>query len=617
MPTVARRRRLPPALGPAWAAAWWGLRTNWGTAALLVAMAGLGLAAALLVALLARVAGGSLEPRLLLTAARGAVLDPSWALARSPASLQSDAVRILFQALAGAAGAALLVAGVGVVLVFAARAFERAGEMTLRRAVGAPGRVLALSGLLEGGAIALAAVAGGGLAGFLFATRAAGTWPGRVIAADAWVGLAAFAVIGVVVLAVLAGALLALMFAPRRRLVDAAPRRVSLAVPAVQLGLALVLLTAGGLIGRHAATVGRQDGAAPRGGVLYRGGLAALDPAARSAQYAALLDRLRAGAAFDTVSLTGDGASLGLGTVSVVTTDCGFCPMGGLYVPWHAVPALHQVVSADTFQSLGLQLLAGRGITDADRWNAPRVAVVSRSLAQRHFQNGDAIGRRLLFGDDPRTWHTVVGIVDDAVPSGLGGALLPPFAVYASVLQHPAFAVELMLRPRAGQSARARAPDLRGLANGAEPVTHIGEAGLRSAQIAPVAWFGRLFTVEGWATLLVALLATVVQIQLWVRSLAPELGLRRAVGARAARVVFLVVGRAALVGVAGGLIGAGLGPALWTALGTVVRGLPAWDGGLLVRTAGLLVGITTLGAVLPAWRATRVATATLLGDPVA
>jgi hypothetical protein len=145
-----------------------------------------------------------------------------------------------------------------------------------------------------------------------------------------------------------------------------------------------------------------------------------------------LLEHLRAGAAYDTVSLTGDGAAIGLGTVSAVTTDCGLCPLGGLLVPWHAVAATHQVVSADTFQSLGIHLLAGRGITDADQWDAPRVAVVSRSLAARHFQNGDAIGRRLLFGDDPRTWHTVVGIVEDPQPAALGGALLPQFTVYAS-----------------------------------------------------------------------------------------------------------------------------------------------------------------------------------------
>ena len=598
------------------ATAAWGLRAYRGTTLLLVMMGATALAAALAVTLLARVGGGALEPRLILSRASGAVVDPTWVLARSPAALQADAVRLLFHALAGAAGAALAVGALGIVLVFAARASERVAEITLRRAAGATRRTLALAALLEGGAVASGVLVAGGLAGLVLAQSAAGAWPGGLApAVDAAPSLVAAAIAAI---AVLAGAMLALVFAPRRRLIDAAPRPVSLLVPTLQLGLALVTLTASTLVTRQATDARREGGTRAPGGEIYSGGVAAADPAVRSARYGALLEALRTGAAYDTVSLTGDGAALGLGTLSVVTTDCGLCPSGGILVPWHAVAATHQVVSADTFQSLGIHLLAGRGITDADRWNAPRVAVVSRSLARRHFQNGDAIGRRLLFGDDPRTWHTVVGIVEDPRPIGLGGALLPPFAVYASVLQHPAPAIELMLRPRAGGPAgRPLEPEVTRLLDAAGGVAHTSEASLLAAQLAPVAWFGRLFAAEGWAMLVGALIATLVQMRLWVVSLAPELGLRRAVGAGAGRVMALVFGRAALVGVGGVAVGLVLGPAVWSALGTIVRGLPAWDTVVVARFAVLLVATTLVGAVVPAWRAVRTAPATLLAEPVA
>jgi putative ABC transport system permease protein len=598
------------------ATAAWGLLAYRGTAVLAVVMGTTVLAAALAVTLLARLGGGALGPRLVLSRASGAVVDPTWALARSPGALQSDAVRLLFQALAGAAGAALAVGGLGIVLLFAARASERVAEISLRRAVGARRRTLALAALLEGGAVATGSLVAGGLVGVMLARLAAAAWPGGLAPAiDAVPSLVAAAIAAI---SVLAGAMLALVFAPRRRLTDAAPRPVSLLVPTLQLGLALVILTASTLVTRHATDLRREGRAHGLDGEIYSGGVAAADPAVRSARYAALLESLRTGAGYDTVSLTGDGAAIGLGTLSVVTTDCGLCPSGGLLVPWHAVAAMHQVVSADTFQSLGIHLLAGRGVTDADGWNAPRVAVVSRSLALRHFQNGDAIGRRLLFGDDPRTWHTVVGIVEDPQPSGLGGALLPPFAVYASVLQHPAPAVELMLRPRAGQLAgRTLEPELRRVLDAAGGVIHISEASLLAAQLAPVAWFGRLFAAEGWAMLVAALIATLVQMRLWVLSLAPELGLRRAVGARAGQVVALVLWRAALVGAGGVAVGLVLGPAVWSGLGTVVRGLPAWDAGVVARFAVLLVATTVAGAMVPAWRAARTAPATLLAEPVA
>jgi len=104
---------------------------------------------------------------------------------------------------------------------------------------------------------------------------------------------------------------------------------------------------------------------------------------------------------------------------------------------------------------------------------------------------------------------------------------------------------------------------------------------------------------------------------LWVVSLAPELGLRRAVGAGAGRVMALVLGRAALVGVGGVAVGLVLGPAVWSALGTIVRGLPAWDTVVVARFAVLLVATTLVGALVPAWRAVRTAPATLLAEPVA
>jgi hypothetical protein len=598
------------------ATAAWGLLAYRGTAGLLVVMGAMALAAALAVTLLARVGGGGLEPRLVLSRASGAVVDPTWVLARSPTALQTDAVRLLFQALAGAAGAALAVGVLGIVLLFAARASERVAEITLRRAVGATRRTLALAALLEGGAAAAGALVAGGLAGLVLARLAAGAWPGGLArAVDAVPSLVAAAVVAI---AMLAGAMLALVFAPRRRLTDAAPRPVSLLVPTLQLGLALVTLTTSTLMTRHATNARPERGMHAPDGEIYGGGVAAADPAVRSARYTALLEALKTGAAYDTVSLTGDGAAIGLGTLSVATTDCGLCPSGGIFVPWHAVAATHQVVSADTFQSLGIHVLAGRGITDADGWNAPRVAVVSRSLALRHFQNGDAIGRRLLFGDDPRTWHTVVGIVEDPRPSGLGGAVLPPFAVYASVLQHPAPTIELMLRPRAGgRAGPPLEPAVTRLLDAAGGVVHMSEASLLAAQLAPVVWFGRLFAAEGWAMLVGALIATLVQMRLWVASLAPELGLRRAVGAGVGQLMALVFGRAALVGVGGVAVGLMLGPAVRSGLGTIVRGLPTWDAGVVARFAALLVATALVGALVPAWRAARSAPATLLAEPVA
>ena len=593
------------------ASAAWGLRAYRGTAVLLAAAGAATLAAAWPVASLVRASDGAvtrLGTRLLLAPAYVEIAGTGWPLARTPASLQSEAVGILFQALAGAASAAFVVGALGVLLVFAARTGERTGEIALRRSVGASTRTLFAAALLEGATVAGVALLAGGAAGVVAGNFAARTWPGLLAARTL---VPAVAAAGATALVILAGALLALLFAPHRRLTETAPRPLGLVLPTLQLGLALVILTAGALLVRHAGSPAAAANRAGRGEV-YQAASAETGAEARSSEYAALLERLRSGEDFDTVSLTSSGAVVGLGTVGIVTTDCGLCPWGGLMVPQHSVAAAHQLVSADSFQALGVHLVAGRGITDADDWSAPRVAVVSRALALRHFQHGEAIGRRLLLGDDPRAWHTVVGVVDDPPVVGLGGAMLPPFTVYASVLQHPTRDVELLVRARAGRTPdRSVAATVRGTLK-STVVAEQSEAALLAAQQAPVTWFGRGLAAEGWLTLALAALGTLVQVRLWVQSLGPELGLRRALGARRSRIVALVLGRAAAVGAGGILVGFTLGPSVWSALGTIVRGLPAWDPAVVLPYAALLIATTTIAAVVPAWRASRAAPAGLL-----
>jgi putative ABC transport system permease protein len=595
------------------AAAGWGLRAYQGTAVLLALSGAVTLVAVVPIAALVRAGGaGDLAPRLLLAPPRLPLAEPGWAMARAAGSLQAEAVAVLFQALVGTAAAAFAVGALGMLLVFAARAAERTGEMTLRRAVGASARALLAAALLEGGTVAAAAVMAGFAAGLAGGAVAARAWPGT-LAAGTW--LPALAAAGTAAVVILSGALLAVAFAPRRRLTEVAARPLGLTVAAAQLGLALVILTAGALLARHAASPPGPWGHAPGGGAVLMGSSAEAEPGARSARFAALLERLRSGADFDSVSLTSTGAVVGLGTVAIVTTECGVCRYGGLFVPQHWVVATHQLVSADSFQALGVRVMAGRGITDADGWGAPRVAVVSRTLALRHFQDGQAIGRRLLLGNDPRVWHTVVGVVDVPPVAGLGGALLPSYTVYASVLQHPARNVELLLRPRPTRTVGDAVLATVARAMDAGPVARMSEAALLAAQRAPVLWFGRLLAVEGWLTLSLAVMSTVVQMRLWVRSLAPELGLRRAVGASRRHIVGLVLGRAGAVGLTGVMIGLALGPAVWSALGTIVQGLPAWEPGLVLRYAALLVATTTVAALVPALGASGTAPAGLLADP--
>jgi len=98
-----------------------------------------------------------------------------------------------------------------------------------------------------------------------------------------------------------------------------------------------------------------------------------------------------------------------------VTID-GYEPIEGesTYLPWiWAGP--------EYFDAMGIPLLRGRGFSEADRLDAPRVALVNESLARRYFGTSDPVGRRLrvsegsgsVEGSVALTELEVIGVVPD------------------------------------------------------------------------------------------------------------------------------------------------------------------------------------------------------------
>ena len=588
------------------------LRAYRSTALLLVGAGAAALAALLPVSTLVAPSGTGLLTRLGLAPVRGS--DIALALgtmARSPTATREAALLSLFRLLLGVAAGVLVVGWLTTLALAAARAAGRRTEIVVRRAVGASRRHLLASELFEGGALATVALLAGGALGLAAARLAAAAWPGSLTAATAGPSLVAAAA---TVTAIVLGALLPLLFSRRGTpIADAGPATLGLVLPAAQLGLSLTVLAAAALLHRAADPVaaGREP---PAGGEVFQIGAAAAKPAARAAAYRALLVRLRADSAVAAASLSSPGALAGLGPIDNAITDCGDCVWGQLALPWHQVRATHYLVSADTFRTLGIPVIAGRAFTDDDRWDTARVAVVNRTLAAWHFQHGDAVGRLIAVGHGPDALYTVVGVVEDRRPVAFGAGLEPPYSIYLSVLQHPAPAVDLLVHGTSGRPPLASVSRALRLALGAAagPVVPVSEWQLLAAEARPLRWFATMLASEGWAMLAIATAGAFAMMWLWVASLTAEFGVRRGVGARRRDVLRYVLSRAAVVAAGGVAFGCWSGMMAWDALGSVVAGLPAWDPRVVVRVALLLAVATFVGALLPAWRAARTPPATLL-----
>jgi predicted permease len=96
------------------------------------------------------------------------------------------------------------------------------------------------------------------------------------------------------------------------------------------------------------------------------------------------------------------------------------------------------LVSPGYFAALRIPLLQGRIWNEAENHNGAHVAVINRTLAQRYFPNGDAIGHSIkLPGVEDRppsilsaqniadSWLLIVGIVEDARNDGLRNPIKP------------------------------------------------------------------------------------------------------------------------------------------------------------------------------------------------
>jgi hypothetical protein len=127
-----------------------------------------------------------------------------------------------------------------------------------------------------------------------------------------------------------------------------------------------------------------------------------------------------------------------------------------LQVDSNAAPTVafvHTTRVADGYlDTMRIPLLLGRGFAKDDRAGAEMVTVISKALADQLAPTapGTVIGKRLIFGNDPKTRQTltIVGVTRDVPTAQMSSAraqLLLPLA------QHPSSRVFLIARSEAGE----------------------------------------------------------------------------------------------------------------------------------------------------------------------
>ena len=266
------------------------------------------------------------------------------------------------------------------------------------------------------------------------------------------------------------------------------------------------------------------------------------------------------------------------------------------------------------FDALGLQLLHGRTFDARDTSSAEAVAILSRNLAERIFDDPRAaIGKRVTFkrnqwvGDPthPKLEKTVVGVVSDSSGSGSrdGVAVYVPFDQQTE--GHLVFSARTT-----GDPTRAMTT-LRQTLAGIDPTLAIAQLSTGPSLVATEMLFFRvtagLAAMLGAFALVLALAGLYGVLSHVVGRRTREIGVRIALGADRARIVRMVV-RDGLHPVASGIVlGLILGAIARMSLSPMFTRLaPAMDPVVLTSVPLAMLAAGALACYLPARRAAKI-----------
>jgi predicted permease len=375
----------------------------------------------------------------------------------------------------------------------------------------------------------------------------------------------------------------------------------------LQVALSLALVVVAGLFTRTFVALQTRDVGFDRDGVLLVTANVERNPVRGAAQLA-LLSRLQEavrgvpGVASAALSFTTPVARAGRNTMMAVPADSSLTRRQRL--------AWVNLVAPGWFDTMGLQLSAGRDFDARDKAGAPLVVVVNRAFVQRFLPGVSPIGAEVSTDDPdpgPAPRYQVVGVVEDAIYRSLRAPMEP--TMYLPYAQEGASSVAtIAVRAASGPPENL----VRGVAAAIEREDPTAVVSFRTMdeQLAGALTQERLVaTLAGFFGVLGLLLAAVGLYGVTayaVTSRRAEIGIRMALGASGGGVVGMVLRRVAwLVGI-GIALGAGL--SAWAAayVRTLLYGLGPRDPWTFVGAALLLTLVAALAAWLPARRASRI-----------
>ena len=256
-------------------------------------------------------------------------------------------------------------------------------------------------------------------------------------------------------------------------------------------------------------------------------------------------------------------------------------------------------------ETMGIPLILGRSLSEQDRRDGPKEALINQAMARRYFHDQDPVGQRISLGlpQSPVWSMTIVGVVADVKQEAMEKEFYPAIIM---PLTWPAATLVVRARDNplnlvAAIRGEIRSIDRDILVYKIRTMDQTLGATLEERRFT-------MFLLSIFAVVALALAAVGLYgvMSYTVSQRTNEIGIRMALGARRSDVLMMVVGEGVKLAGSGVLIGLGGALALTRLMRTLVFGVSATDPLTFTAVALSLTLVALLAALVPARRATKV-----------
>jgi predicted permease len=267
-------------------------------------------------------------------------------------------------------------------------------------------------------------------------------------------------------------------------------------------------------------------------------------------------------------------------------------------------------VGSGYFETMGIEMLAGRDFDDRDMPDSPKVTIVNEEFARRFTGGADPVGQRYLSLDDPSkppVAYEIVGLVKDAKYRTLREKIQPTAFLASSQSAKPGQFQRILLR--SAVSPAEILPAVRSALTSVDERLVFRSETIDDRVRDSILQERLMAALSGFFGLLALALATVGLYGVTTYMVARrthEIGIRMALGAMRSTIAGMVMREVATLLVAGLVVGAVATFVATKSTSALLYGVAPNDPLAFLAAAAILTSVAVAAGLVPAYRASSV-----------